>query len=143
MFQETAELTDHTSGHVEGMLVIEATRQASTATAHLQGMPPDGKIALLNYTTNFFNFLDRNAPIILRVYSSFTASETSEDRVAPIYIQVMQWGKVCAEAKPKGFAYMHNQCYQQKSMLIEKIASRSKLQFDTKLNRILESESAD
>ncbi len=139
MFNETEELTfDHTSDHVQGMLMLEALRQAAVATAHIQGLPFDGGLALLNYDTNFFHYLERDVPIILRAYCSFTADETSKDKEAPIYIQVIQWGKVCADATLKAFAFINSQHYQQQKERVEKISSRSKIQFETKINRILE-----
>jgi hypothetical protein len=136
MYHQTSELTDHLSSHVEGMLIIEATRQASTATAHLQGMPFEGKIALLNYSTNFFNYIDRTAPIIIRTYTSFTGSPEDEDKNAPIFIQVMQWGKVCAEAKPVGFAYMNRTRYERTIHFIEKKSLRNKQQFEAKIQNL-------
>jgi len=139
MFNETEELKfDHTSDHVQGMLMLEALRQAALATAHIQGLSFDGGLALLNYDTNFFHYLESSAPIILRAYCSFTANETSEDKDAPIYIQVMQWGKVCADARLKAFAFMSSQRYEQQKKRIEIISSRSKVQFQAKAGRILE-----
>ena len=59
MFNETDELTfDHTSDHVQGMLLLEALRQTAIATAHIQGLSFDGGLALLNYNTNFFHYLE-------------------------------------------------------------------------------------
>ena len=143
MFNETDELTfDHTSDHVQGMLMLEALRQTAIATAHIQGLSFDGGLALLNYNTNFFHYLESSAPIILRSYSAFTADETSEDKDASIYIQVMQWGKVCADATLKAFAFMSNQRYLQQRERVEKIATRNKLQYTTKVSRILEAEPA-
>jgi hypothetical protein len=141
MFNETEELTfDHSSDHVQGMLMLEALRQAAVATAHIQGLSFDGGLALLNYDTNFFHYLECNAPIILRAYCSFTANETSEDKDAPIYIQVMQWGKVCAEATLEAFAFMSSQRYQNQRERVEKISTRNKMRFETKVSRLLKLE---
>lgn len=142
MLEDTEELVfDHASDHVQGMLMLEALRQAAVATAHIQGLPIDGGLALLNYNTNFFHYLERDVPVILRAYCSFSANETSEDKEAPIYIQVMQWGKVCADATLKAFAFMSSERYQQQRLRVEKISSRSKMQFEAKVNRIHEAES--
>ena len=138
MFNETEELSfDHTSDHVQGMLMLEGLRQAALATAHIFGLSFDGGLALLNYDTNFFHYLESGAPIILRSYSAFSADETSEDKDASIYIQVMQWGKVCADATLKAFAFMSTQRYEHQRERVEKIATRNKMQFETKLNRIM------
>jgi 2-oxo-3-(phosphooxy)propyl 3-oxoalkanoate synthase len=139
MLEETEELSfDHTSDHVQGMLMLEALRQAAIATAHLQGLSFDGGLGLLKYNTNFFHYLESGAPIILRAYCSFSADETSEDKEAPIYIQVIQWGKVCAEATLNAFAYMSSKRYEQQRERIEKISSRSQMQFKAKVSKFVE-----
>jgi hypothetical protein len=141
MFNDTEELSfDHASDHVQGMLMLEALRQAAIAAAHIQGLSFDGGLALLNYNTNFFHYLENDAPIILRAYCGFTADETTDDSDAPIYIQVIQWGKVCADATLKAFAFMSSQRYEQQRGRVEKIATRNKMQFETKVSRILEAE---
>ncbi|WP_076790803.1 AfsA-related hotdog domain-containing protein [Chlorobium sp. KB01] len=141
MLGETEELIfDHTSDHVQGMLMLEALRQAALATAHILGLPFTGGLALLNYNTNFFHYLERDAPIVLRAYGDFSANETSEDKEAPIFIQVIQWGKVCADATMKAFAYINGAHYEQQKVRLEKISARSKMQFDAKVSRILEAE---
>jgi hypothetical protein len=143
MFNDTEELTfDHTSDHVQGMLMLEALRQAAVATAHIRGLPFKGGLALLNYDTNFFHYLESATPIILRSYSGFTADETSEDKDASIYIQVLQWGKVCADATLKAYAFMSDQKYDQQKERIEKISSRSKMQFKAKVIKTLEAGAA-
>ena len=52
----------------------------------------------------------------------------------------MQWGKVCADATLKAFAFMSSQRYLHQRERVEKIATRNKLQFATKVSRILEAE---
>ncbi|NTV05516.1 MAG: hypothetical protein HGA59_03290 [Chlorobiaceae bacterium] len=139
MLEETEELSfDHVSDHVQGMLMLEALRQAAITTAHLQGLSFDGGLGLLKYNTNFFHYLESGAPIILRAYCGFSADETSEDKEAPVYIQVMQWGKVCAEATLNAFAYMSSKRYQQQRERIEKISSRSQMQFKAKVSKFVE-----
>ncbi|NTW74941.1 MAG: hypothetical protein HGB29_08765 [Chlorobiaceae bacterium] len=143
MFLSSGELRfDHESGHVQGMLMIEALRQAGIASAHLQGLPNDGMLALMEYRTNFFSFLECTAPIVLRTYCSFTATETSQDKEACIYLQVMQWGRICAEAHLKAYACMSNQQCQKKEDRIEKIASRHRNLFESKLARMIDKDMA-
>lgn len=143
IFSETTELKfDHQSNHVQGMLILEALRQAGMASAHCQGLPLDGKLALLNYNTNFYFFLERNSPITLRTYCSFTANETSEDQEACIYIQAFQWGRVCADTVLKAFACINSQRCEQKEQRLKKITERLRTNFDLKIKRIHESMSS-
>jgi 2-oxo-3-(phosphooxy)propyl 3-oxoalkanoate synthase len=141
MFLETGELNfDHTSPHVQGMHMLEALRQVGIATGHLQGLPSGGQIALLNYNTNFYSFIERNSPIVIRAYSSFTADETSEDKEILVFTQVLQWGRVCAEAMLKGFAFMSRQRCEQKEAQLARIAARHKTMFESKIRKVLETE---
>jgi hypothetical protein len=143
MFQETNELTfDHPSEHVQGLLLSEALRQAGIACTHLQGLPLEGKLVLLNFSTNYFSFIERSDPIILRAFSSFRADDTSEDKNAAFFIQVLQQGRICADSTVRTFACMTTQRQQQLNNRLEKIASRNKTHFENRLNRILESEPA-
>ncbi|NTU57758.1 MAG: hypothetical protein HGB00_02390 [Chlorobiaceae bacterium] len=143
MFQDTTELTfDHPSEHVQGLLISEALRQAGIASAHIQGLPADGKLVLLSYSTNFFSFIERNEPILIRAYSSFTANETSEDKNASFYIQVMQWGRVCADSTITTFACLTIPRQKQLNSRLVKIEARNKAHFETKVCNVLESESS-
>jgi hypothetical protein len=141
MFLNTKELTfDHPSDHVQGMLILEALRQAGIATAHLQGLPMTGKLALLSYNTTFSSFIERGHPIILRSYSNFHADENSEPKEYQVCIQAFQWGKVCVETVIKAFACMNDLQQQQLDQRLDRIVSRQKAQFATKINRILETD---
>lgn len=141
MFNDTEELTfDHASDHIQGMLMLEALRQAAVAITHILGLSLDGKLALLSYNTNFFHYLERDTPIVIRAYGSFSADKTGYDREVSVFVQVMQWGKVCAEAELKAFAFMSEHHYLQQKERIEKISSRCKMQFAAKVSRILEAE---
>ncbi|NTW51670.1 MAG: hypothetical protein HGB22_03690 [Chlorobiaceae bacterium] len=144
MFQETTELTfDHPSEHIQGLLLSEALRQAGIACTHLQGLPIEGKLVLLNYSTNYFSFIERNEPVVLRAYSCFNANEGSQDKNATFFIQVLQWGRICADSKVTTFACMNTERQQQLNNRLEKIASRNKVHFESKVNRLLESELAN
>lgn len=142
MFEKTAELRfDHHSEHVQGMLIIEGMRQAGIATAHLHGLPEDGKLALLMYNTGFSHFVERNTPIVLRSYSNFSADENSEDKAYEVCIQVLQWGKVCAETVIKTFACMSEERQKKLDERLKRIALRQKKQFKQKVDSILETKS--
>jgi len=144
MFLDTAELVfDHPSDHVQGMLILEALRQAGIATAHLQGLPMNGKLALLIYDTKFFSFIETGSPIILRSFSNFHADENSENMDYFVCIQAMQWGKVCTETVIKALACINSQRREKINNQLEKIALRNKTNFEAKINRILETESTD
>ena len=141
MFNDTEELTfDHASDHIQGMLMLEALRQAAVAITHILGLSLEGKLALLSYNTNFFHYLERDSPIVIRAYGSFSADKTGDDSDVTVFLQVMQCGKVCAEAELKAFAFMSNHRYLQQKERIEKISSRCKMQFEAKVSRILEAE---
>ncbi len=143
MFQETTELTfDHPSEHVQGLLISEALRQVGIACAHLQGLSPEGKLVLLNYNTNFYRFIERNEPILLRAYTGFSENESSEDKNASFYIQVLQWGRVCADSVITTFACLRIERQKQLNKRLEKIESRNKSHFESKVNKVLELESA-
>lgn len=141
MFQETTELTfDHPSEHVQGLLISEALRQTGIACAHLQGLSPEGKLVLLNFSTNFYSFIERNEPIILRAYSDFAADETSEDKNVSFFIQVIQWGRVCADSSITTFASLRVERQKLLNERLIKIESRNKAHFEAKVNKVLESE---
>lgn len=141
IFSDTNELIfDHPSDHVQGMLILEAVRQAGIAVGHLQGLPMDGKIALLSVNTNFYGFLEKETPIILRAISDFTANSSSKDKQIEVFVQLIQWGRICTDAKLKGFAYMNNQKAQKKEVQLGKIAMRNKKTFDDRVNRIIQME---
>ncbi|EAT58195.1 AfsA-related hotdog domain-containing protein [Chlorobium ferrooxidans] len=142
MLDDTDELIfDHASDHVQGMLMLEALRQGAVAMTHILGLSFDGQLALLNYNTNFFHYLERDTPVVLRAFGGFAQDEKSEDRNITVYLQVMQWGKVCADATLTACAFGSTQRYQQQKERIEKISSRSKMQFKTKVSRIHEVQS--
>jgi hypothetical protein len=144
MFLDTTELVfDHPSDHVQGMLILEALRQAGIATAHLHGLPVNGKLALLIYDTNFFSFIETGSPIVLRSFSNFYADENSENMDYFVCIQAMQWGKVCTETVIKALACMNNQRREKINKQLEKIALRNKTNFEAKINQILKTESTD
>ncbi|HHE07367.1 MAG TPA: hypothetical protein ENL01_00270 [Chlorobaculum parvum] len=139
VFCETTELNfDHGSEHVQGMLLLEALRQAGIASAHCQGLPLSGKLALVNYNTNFSNFLTWDYPILCRTYCSFTADETSPDQEACIYIQVFQYGRLCIDAVLKAFAYINEERANSKEKRLKKIMARQKENFELKIKRIYE-----
>lgn len=141
LFSETDELTfDHPSDHIQGMIILEALRQTGIAMGHLQGLPSDGIIALLSYNTNFYNFVERDNPVILRAFSSFTANSTSQDKKIDVFIQLIQSGRLCADTKLKGYAYMNAEISMKKEAQLEKIYLRNKKHFDAKVNRITKME---
>lgn len=137
IFSNSSEFNfDHSSDHIQGMLILEALRQAGIASAHFQGLPLDGKLALLNFNTNFFNFLDPDSPMLCRSYCSFTADENSDDKEACIYIQVFQWGRICADTVLKAYACMHSYRCKHKENRLQKVSIRQKAIFESKINSI-------
>lgn len=138
MFFNTDELQfDHPSNHVQGVLIIEAMRQTGIAMAHIQGLPSDGIIALLNLNTSYYNFVEKDAPVILRAFSTFTANSSSKDKEIEVFVQLMQWGRLCSDAKLKGYAYMNSDRSQKKEEQLNKISMRTRSNFDARINRIM------
>lgn len=144
MFFDTTELVfDHPSDHVQGMLILEALRQAGIATAHLHGFPLNGKLALLLYNTNFHSFIEKASPVLLRSFSNFSYDESVEYKDYFVTIQAVQWGKVCTDTIIRSVAYMNDRISEKINKQLERIALRNKKNFETNIRRILESESAE
>ncbi len=140
MLQETEELQfDHPSDHVQGMLMLEALRQAGIASAHLQGLPPEGKLALMVFNSNFTSFVDLTTPVIIRTYCSFTPhDEYRKDREACIFLQIFQSGRVCAETVLKAFACLNERDCRDKEIRLAKIVSGQRKRYVSQVNRIIE-----
>ncbi|NTU54288.1 MAG: hypothetical protein HGA97_11465 [Chlorobiaceae bacterium] len=134
MFCDTTELIfDHDSEHIQGLLISEALRQTGIACAHIQGLPPEGKLVLLNFNTNFFNFVERKSPIIMRAYCDFHPCDSGSDKNISFYIQVLQWGRICVDSSITTFACMNTFRQQQLNNRLIKIAARQKTHFDAKI----------
>jgi hypothetical protein len=142
MFLKTTELVfDHPSDHVQGMLIFEAIRQAGIATAHLQGLPMDGVLALLVFNTNFLSFVESGSPIVLRSYSNFYTDETEVNKDYYVCVQALQWGKVCSETVIKSVACMSSLRKQKINDRLDLILSRNKANFTDKLKDLFKTES--
>ncbi|NTW69109.1 MAG: hypothetical protein HGB23_04595 [Chlorobiaceae bacterium] len=137
MFSETSEISfDHNSDHIQGMVILEALRQASTATVHLaeNGLPEGGKISLLQYHANFYNYLSKKAPVIIRTFNTFSIMNGEKDKNGFVVSQVFQWGKLCVETILKGQSIKDQDRFEQLSRFTEKVTSRNKAHFDAQIN---------
>ncbi|MCG8346064.1 MAG: hypothetical protein MI685_13015 [Chlorobiales bacterium] len=138
MYDQTGEINfDHDSDHVQGLLVLEAMRQASIATTHISGeLPDEGTIALLNYDSGFYNFLELTAPIIIRTHTPFSFDPGDKDGDVLVICQVFQWGKLAAGGLLRGKAFPDKSRYVNYRMRTEKLQSRIKKQYDSKMSAI-------
>lgn len=132
---------DHESDHLQGMLILEAMRQASIAATHINGkLPLDGGMTLLSYSTMFYNYLENTSPVIIRAYSEFSWEGDEDERQSYAICQVFQWGKLCAEASLKACVFMSKEGYATHRIRSGRITERIKRQYATKLD-LLKSQS--
>ncbi len=130
---------DHQSDHVQGLLLLEAMRQASIAATHISGgLPLDGTIILLNYSSMFNAFIELTAPVVIRTYSPVSFGSGDEDKSVFVCCQVFQWGKLCASALLVGHAFADKAGYASYRVRTGNISSRSKKQYDSKISAIAE-----
>ena len=136
MYDQTGEINfDHDSDHVQGLLVLEAMRQASIATTHISGgLPDEGTIALLSYDSGFYNFLELTAPIIIRTHTPFLFDPEDKDRDVVVSCQVFQWGKLAAGGLLMGKAFPDKSKYINYRIRTEKLQTRTKKQYDAKMS---------
>ncbi len=126
---------DHESDHVQGMLILEAMRQAAIATTHITGkLPLDGGMTLLSYDTRFYNYIESTSPVVLRAYSDFTWTGGSDEQASYAICQIFQWGKLCAEASLKACVFMSKEGYATHRIRSGRIGTRIKRQFDAKVD---------
>ncbi len=138
MYDQTGEINfDHDSDHVQGLLVLEAMRQASIATTHISGgLPDDGTIALLSYDSGFYNFIELTAPIIIRTHTPFSFDPGDKDGDVVVSCQIFQWGKLAASGLLKGKAFPDKSRYINYRIRTEKLQTRTKKQYDSKMSAI-------
>lgn len=126
---------DHESDHFQGMLILEAMRQASIAAAHILGqLPLDGGMTLLSYDTTFYNYIENTSPVILRTYSNFSCTGDDEERESYALCQLYQWGKLCTEASLNAYIFMSKEGYATHRIRSGRVTERIKRQFDTKID---------
>ncbi|NTW82625.1 MAG: hypothetical protein HGB36_04570 [Chlorobiaceae bacterium] len=138
MFGEIDEFSfDHESDHLQGMLILEAMRQASLAVAHVQGsLPLGGGMTLLSYDTNFYNYVEKSSPVVIRAYSSFKSLEKNDEDESYAVCQVFQWGKLCAAATLKAGIFRSLDAYATHRIRSGKINERIKRQYDAKMDLV-------
>lgn len=144
MYHQSEEIVfDHNSDHVQGMLVLEAMRQAAIATTHLSGsLPVGGTIALLAYNFNFYNFMEKGTPIIIRCFTPVSVDRASNNEDVFVCCQVFQWGKLSASSFLKGTAFPDKARYSEYRSRTKRIHERDKKQYETKMSKILDSSRA-
>jgi len=130
---------DHDSDHLQGMLLLEAIRQASIAVTHIAGdLPLSGMMALSSYYNSFSTYVERSAPVVLRAFTSYRVPSDGRETDDYAICQVFQWGKLVAEACLQAVVFMNHEQYDSKRVRAAKISQRSKRQFDGKISALLE-----
>ncbi len=125
---------DHSSDHVQGMLLLETMRQAGLATTHLLGnLPDDGAMTLMSYCTNFYNYIEHDIPVIVRAFTSYTIPETQKDKEGFVVCQVFQWGKLCAESTLGAVAFLGRDRYRRHRSISKKLSERNRKQFASRV----------
>jgi len=125
---------DHESDHVQGMLLLEAMRQAALATTHLMGnLPKTGAMTLMSYCTNFYNYIEHDAPVIIRAYTSYTVPESQKDKEGYVICQVFQWGKLCADSTLGAVAFLDKDRYGRHRSISKKLSERNRRRFASKI----------
>lgn len=125
---------DHGSDHIQGMLLLEAMRQAGLATTHLMGgLPVSGGMTLTSYCTNFYNYIEHTAPVVMRAYTSYTVPEEVVDKEGFVICQVFQWGKLCTEAVLGAVAFLDRERYAKHRTRTEKFSERNRRLFASKV----------
>ncbi|ASQ90122.1 hypothetical protein CHL67_03535 [Prosthecochloris sp. GSB1] len=140
MYHQSGEIVfDHNSDHVQGMLVLEAMRQAAIATTHLSGnLPIGGTIALLSYNFNFYNFMEKGTPIIIRCYTPVSLENQVRNAEVFVCCQVFQWGKMSASSFLRGTAFPDRSKYSDYRRRTKKVHERDKKQYEMKMSEILD-----
>lgn len=135
MLMHTEELRfDHESDHVQGMLLLEAMRQAGIATTHLSsGLPATGGMTLMSYCTSFYNYIEHKAPVIIRSYTSYTVPQEVGEKDSFAICQVYQWGKLCAEATLNAVVFMNKERYTRHRRRTENLSARNRRLFTSKV----------
>ena len=133
---------DHDSDHVQGMLLLEAMRQASIAVTHMAGnLPLSGLMALNSYYNKFYTYVERSVPVIFRAFTSYTLPPDGGETEDYAICQVFQWGRLVAEACLQAIVFMNHEQYEAKRERTTRILQRSKRQFDKKIAVSLEKQS--
>lgn len=108
-FHKSSEFNmDHSSDHLEGIILFEAARQAGIASIHLSGIPLSGKIVILNTITRYTKFVECSEPYLIRTIPVVKQKGGCSFGV----YQIIQNDFSCATGYITGIVYRNNEVYQ-------------------------------
>lgn len=98
---------DHSSDHLEGIIIFEAARQAGIASAHLTGIPFCGVIVILKSKTRYTKFVEDHDPYIIRTIPIIK----QRGGYSTVVYNVIQNGHSCAAGYVTGMIYKTKEAY--------------------------------
>lgn len=123
-FTKSFELNiDHSSDHLEGIIIFEAVRQAGIASAHLEGMPFSGAIVILRTATRYTKFVECGEPYLIRTIPAYKQRGGAGHCV----YNIVQNGKSCAAGYFSVIAYNSKSTYNKfrNSKLLERTSNEN------------------
>jgi hypothetical protein len=107
-FTKSSEIKiDHSSDHLEGIVIFEAFRQAGIASAHLAGMPFSGALVILKTTTRYTKFVECGEPFLIRTIPAYK----QRGGVGFCVYNLVQKGTSCAAGHFSVIAYNSKNTY--------------------------------
>lgn len=98
---------DHSSDHLEGIIIFEAARQASIASAHLNKIPFSGAIVILKAITQYTKFVECHAPYLIRTIPGVK----QKGGYSFVVYNIIQNGHSCAKGYVTGMVYKTKEAY--------------------------------
>lgn len=111
------------------MLILEAARQASIATAHLMGLPSDGMITPVNYASRFLGFATKGIPLTVRSFMLFSGERSAHEKEGICVCNLFQWGRQIAEIAIAAHGFTHPPAYERQRKRTARIAERSRRRY--------------
>jgi hypothetical protein len=98
---------DHSSDHLEGIVIFEAARQAGIASSHLAGISLSGTIVLLKADINYRRFIEINEPYLIRTIPVIR----QKGGYFYVAFNIIQKGNSCATGYLAGLLYKDKESY--------------------------------
>lgn len=100
---------DHESDHVQGMLLMEAARQAGIVTVHLNGLDLQGKMNLTKMHTDFYNYVEIDEPISIRSISNPVIFKEGKNNINIFcMVNIIQFGRICTTTTFSSIAFKNH-----------------------------------
>ena len=98
---------DHSSDHLEGIIIFEAARQAGIASVHLTGISLSGKIVLLKTNIQYKSFVELDEPYLIHTIPVIR----QKGGYFYIAFTIIQNGNTCATGYLGGLLYKDKESY--------------------------------